>query len=94
VPARKRAREDDDEDNWKPTRNRNNKSDVRMHWKKNHVRQWLKLVELDDYDAKFSSENVDGRILLQLTEEAIKGPVYRMKDTHAAKFLELRNAFD
>jgi len=65
-----------------------------MHWKKAHVRAWLKLVELEEYDSKFAKEQVDGRILLQLTEEAIKGPSSGMQDTHAAKFLDLRNAFE
>ena len=95
VAARKRPREEDDlEDICTPTRNRNNKSVVKLHWKKAHVRAWLKLVELEEYDSKFAQEQVDGRILLQLTEEAIKGPSYNMKDTHAAKFLDLRNAFE
>ena len=93
--VRKRPREEDDlEDICKPTRNRNNKSVVKMHWKRAHVQAWLKLVELEEYDSKFAQEQVDGRILLQLTEEAIKSAAYGMKDTHAAKFLDLRNAFE
>jgi len=91
--ARKRPREDDE--NWKPTRNRNNKNEVRLHWQKNHVQDWLKLVELEEYGASFEKEKVDGRILLQLTVDAIKDTgVFGMKATHAAKFLELRAAFN
>ena len=91
----KRPREDDlFEESWKPTRNRNTKSIVKSHWQRIHVQEWLKLVELEEYDSKFASEQVDGRILLQLTEETIKGPLYCMKDTHAAKFLDLRAGFN
>jgi hypothetical protein len=90
--TRKRPREDDE--NWKPTRSRNNKNEVRLHWQKSHVQDWLVLVELGEYGASFEKENVDGRILLQLAEAAIKDmKVFGMKDTHAAKFLELREAF-
>jgi len=90
--SRKRRRDDDE--SWEPTRNRNKKTDVRLNWTKSHVRDWLKLVELADYTVPFEEEKVDGRILLQLTEEALKGASYKMKDTHVAKFLELRTAFD
>ena len=93
VAGRKRPREDDE--NWKPTRNRNNKNEVRLHWQKNHVQDWLVLVELEEYGESFLKEKVDGRILLQLTEEAIKDTgLFGMKATHAAKFLELRAAFN
>ena len=93
VAGRKRPREDDE--NWKPTRNRNNKDEVKLHWQKDHVQDWLVLVELEEYRAIFLKEKVDGRILLELTEEAIKDTgVYGMKVTHAAKFLGLRAAFN
>jgi hypothetical protein len=93
VAGRKRPREDDE--NWKPTRNRNNKDEVKLHWQKDHVQDWLVLVELEEYRAIFFKEKVDGRILLELTEEAIKDTgVYGMKATHAKKFLELRAAFN
>lgn len=58
------------------------------------MKQWLKLVELEEYEPKFLEEQVDGRILLQLTEERIRGTAFGMKDTHAAKFLELRASFE
>ena len=97
--ARKRPREDDENyptwPNWRPTRSRNNKNEVRLHWQKKHVQDWLVLVELEEYGPSFSKENVDGRILLQLAESAIKDTkVFGMKETHAAKFLELRDAFN
>lgn len=92
VDARKRPRED--EESWQPTRSRNKREDVRKHWQRIHVKQWLKLVELEEYEPKFLEEQVDGRILLQLTEERIRGTAFGMKDTHAAKFLELRASFE
>ena len=92
--GRKRQRADEDEESWKPNRIRNNKSNVRQHWKRSHVKEWLTLVELQEYEPKFHAGQVDGRILLNLTEEAIKGEKYEMTDPHAAKFLELRAQFD
>jgi hypothetical protein len=81
----------EDEQRWKPDRNRNNKNDVKLHWRGSHVKDWLVLVELEEYGASFIKEKVDGRVLLELTAEAIKA--YGMKETHAKKFLELRAAF-
>ena len=81
------------EERWKPDRNRNNRNDVKLHWRGNHVFDWLVLVELEEYGASFIKEKVDGRVLLELTEEDIKGSPYSMKETHAKKFLELREAF-
>lgn len=92
VTGRKRQRED--EKSWLPTRNRNNKTDVRQHWESKHVKDWLELVELKEYGPQFEHEKVDGRILLKLTSEAIRGAQFGMKPTHAEKFLELRDAFD
>ena len=94
MSGRKRQRVEEDEESWKPNRIRNNKSNVRQHWKRSHVKDWLKLVELQEYEDKFQAGLVDGRILLNLTEEAIKGEQYGMTDPHAAKFLELRAGFD
>ena len=57
------------------------------------MNQWLKLVELEDYQDKFTQQQVDGRILLDITEETIKGTPYSMTDAHAKKFMGLREAF-
>ena len=81
------------EERWKPDRNRNNRNDVKLHWRGNHVFDWLVLVELEEYGESFKKEKVDGRVLLELTEKDIKGSPYSMKETHAKKFLELREAF-
>jgi hypothetical protein len=91
VTGRKRPREDDED--WKPTRIHNEKAAVRDHWQRSHVAKWLRLVELDEYGPKFEQEKVDGRILLELTDENLKSELFGMKATHAAKFLALRNAF-
>ena len=92
VAARKRPREDNE--SWKPTRNRNNKNEVKWHWQKNHVQDWLRLVELEEYGKYFEKAGVDGRILMQLKEEDfVKMGVFATAPTHAAKFLELRDAF-
>ena len=66
------------------------KNTVMLHWERSHVKAWLNLVELEEYQGKFATEQVDGRILLA---ETIKGSQYGMKDTHAKKFMELRAAF-
>jgi hypothetical protein len=92
--GRKRQRVDEDEENWKPNRIRNKKTNVKLHWMRSHVKDWLKLVELQEYESKFHDGQVDGRILLNLTEEDIKSEKYGMTDTHAGKFLELRAGFD
>ena len=91
--SRKRPR-DDDEESSKPTRNRNKKTDVKLNWSRSHVKEWLDLVQLRENATIFEEEKVDGRILLQLTQEALKESPYAMKHTHVAKFLELRRAFD
>jgi hypothetical protein len=97
VDGRKRQREEtetfDNEKRWKPDRNRNDKNDVKLYWKLIHVQEWLKLVELEEYQGCFAKEKVDGRILLALTEDVISSPVYEMKPAHAKKFIELRMAF-
>lgn len=90
---RKRSRADDGGESWAPTRNCNNKTHVRLHWTTSEVRQWLRLVQLDEYSSCFESEKVDGRILLTLTETEVKGSMYNMKNNHATKFFQLREAF-
>jgi hypothetical protein len=92
--ARNKRPREDEEESWKPNRNHNKKNMVKLHWQRSDVAVWLRLVELEEYQAKFTKEQVDGRILLALTEESIKGPQYGMTAPHAAKFIELREAFE
>ena len=58
------------------------------------MQKWLKLNELEEYQACFEKEKVDGRVLLALTEETILSPVFAMKPAHAKKFMELIIAFN
>ena len=96
--GRKRQREDtetfENEKRWKPDRNSNDRNDVKRYWRGIHVQKWLKLNELEEYQACFEKEKVDGRVLLALTEETILSPVFAMKPAHAKKFMELIIAFN
>ena len=93
VNARKRPRENDD-GTCKPTRNKNRKHDVMQHWQRIHVNEWLELVELEDYKEAFLKQQVDGRILLKLSKNTIKGKPYNMTKAHAKKFLSLLASFE
>jgi hypothetical protein len=69
-----------------------------MSWTEKHVKIWLKLIGMDVYSDAFVREEIDGQVLLELTENHLKNDLgvpilgHRLLILKSIEILRLKNS--